>query len=365
MPPKPEYHTKLDSLVSQTANMNKDIQQCILAISSGDNDIAWSGTGGNLKGSEHPGQEAQYYIASITKTYTATVTMILYEQGLLSLDDTISLYLSRDVVSGLCIIDGIDYSNEITIMQLLSHSSGIADYYSDPTVDGDTAFQQFIEQPEKKWSVMDTIHFAKSELQARFIPGTANHYSDTNYQLLGLIIEKISGKPLHTVYDELIFTPLELHNSWLVGYPRNESHKSASVTDIWLNGTAVTRVRKNGSYWADGGIISTATDGITFLKALNQGKLISNETLGLMQNWKSIHYPIEYGLGLDRMNHPAMLKLWGHSGSSASFLYYYEKDDLYISGTLNTTDANRLSFDLIKHAVSIAKRAVKLNKEAQ
>lgn len=357
MPEEPVYHAKLKSLVNQTADMNNDIQHCILAVSSGDNSIAWSGAAGALKNQDE--QDAQYYIASITKSYTATVIMMLYEKAILSLDDAISLYLPGDVVAGLCVIDSIDHSKDITIKHLLSHSSGIADYYSDPTADGYTAFDSFLEEPEKKWTVLDTVHFAKSRLKSHFTPGTGNHYSDTNYQLLGLIIEKATGKPLHAVYDELIFTPLELHNTWLTGYPRNESQKSALVNDIWLNGTAITKVRENGTYWADGGIISTATDGIAFLKALNQEKLISNETLALMQNWKSIHFPMEYGFGLDRINHPAMLQLWGHSGSSSSFLYYYEKDDLYISGTLNATDANRLSFDLIKQAVSIVKRFIR------
>lgn len=353
--------SRIMNLIKATIDSNPHIQFCSLAVMNGTQSFSWKTDNTNTTEPFIISADSPYYIASITKMYTAVSVMMLIEKGELSLNDLISDYLPGETVQDLCVMNSVDYSTEITIEHLLSQSSGIADYYSDKTSDGSTAFDLFIEDPAKKWSVDDTIRFAKTKLTAQFAPGKGYKYSDTNYQLLGKIIESVTAKPLHSVYEELIFNPLQLKNTWLVNYPRTDNQQQVVPAAIYKKDMLITDVRKNGSYWADGGIISTAQDGLTFLMALNQGVLVKQETLQLMQNWNQIHYPMEYGFGLDRLNHPMMPVLWGHSGSTSSFLYYYEKDDLYISGTFNLTDANQTSFTFIKKLIGTIKYIIQKN----
>ncbi len=114
-------------------------------------------------------------------------------------------------------------------------------------------------------------------MEPNFPPGTDASYSDTNFQLLGKIIEAIAGKPLHVVFEEFFFRPLELRRTWLIGRSEPKSTPWPAPADVFCNDRNITTIRSNGSYWADGGIVSTAEDGIAFLtrlqKKFNKNKL--------------------------------------------------------------------------------------------
>ncbi|MBE9592602.1 MAG: beta-lactamase family protein, partial [Proteobacteria bacterium] len=231
-------------------------------------------------------KDTPIYIASITKLYTATAIMKLYEEGALSLDDPISKYLPADLIRGIHVYKGVDYSNEITIEQLLSDTSGIADYLEEKSSkDGKNLFELFIEEPERSWTVDETIARARDDLEPHFPPGTDAFYSDTNFQLLGKIIENVTHKPLHIVYEDFFFDPLDLNHTWLIGCSEPQVAPSAAPADIFYRDMNITKIRSNGAYWADGGIVSTAEEMIIFLKALNEGKIISRDTLELMHDW--------------------------------------------------------------------------------
>jgi CubicO group peptidase (beta-lactamase class C family) len=293
-------------------------------------------------------------IASITKLYTASAIMHLYEKGLLSLDDTMSKYLPDELIKGIHVFKGKDYSYEITIKQLLSHTSGIADYYLEKPKGGKNCFELFLEYPEKSWSVNDTIKIARQDLKPNFIPGTKVSYSDTNFQLLGKIIESITDKPLHVIFDEFFFKPLELDHTWLINYSRPYIEISINPADIFYKNKIITNIRHNKAYWADGGIVSTAKECIIFLKALNDGKLISKKSLKMMHNWHKLEFPLKYGYGTMYFKLPDFMTsgenmpgLWGHSGSTGSFLYYSEDFDVYLSGTINLVGSNSKPFKLM------------------
>jgi CubicO group peptidase (beta-lactamase class C family) len=121
---------------------------------------------------------------------------------------------------------------------------------------------------------------------------------------------------------------------------------AAPIADVFYNNTNITRIRSNGAYWADGGIVSTTEDMIALLKALNNGQLISEATLQSMHNWRRLqNLPFEYGYGTmyftlrQAVNTVVnMPPVWGHTGSDGSFLYYSEDLDLYMAGTI---DQNR------------------------
>ena len=199
-----------------------------------------------------------------------------------------------------------------------------------------------------------------------FSPGEDVSYSDTNFQLLGLIIESITHKPLHIVYEDVIFRPLRLNHTWLVGHSENRHDINTATADVFYKEKEINMIRSNGAYWADGGIVSTADEMIVFLKALNEGRIIKKSTLDLMHKWHKLHFPLEYGYGTMYFNLPHFIgnwmylpPLWGHSGSTGSFLYYSEDLDLYLAGTINQAESESKPFFAL---ISKAIKATKSNK---
>jgi CubicO group peptidase (beta-lactamase class C family) len=304
-------------------------------------------------------KDTPIYIASVTKLYTATAIMKLYEEGALSLDDPMSKYLPADLITGINVYKGKDYSNEITIEQLLAQTSGIADYYEEKGKDGKSAFDILVEDPNSSWTVDGAIARTRDELQPHFAPGTGAFYSDANFLLLGKIIENVAQKPLQTAYEDYIFRPCGCTHTWLVNLSQPQVASSAPA-DIFYNGRAITKMRLNGADWADGGIISTAEDMIIFLKALNEGKIVSKDTLQLMHEWHKLEFPIQYGYGTMYFKLPPLMTkvtgltpLWGHSGSTGSFLYYSEDLDLYMAGTIDNVGSNIKPFMLMRDVMKL------------
>jgi D-alanyl-D-alanine carboxypeptidase len=355
---------RLQSLVAQQVKDGSGIRNCALAMANGDGSFEWSGASGMATGQTLMTKDTPIYVASITKLYTATIVMRLCEQGLLALDDPMAKYLPKELVQGIHVYKGQDYSSHITIRQLLSHSSGIADYYDQKGADSKTLFEIFVENPDRRWTVDQTIERAKKDLQPRFPPGEGTSYSDTNFQLLGKIIEAVTGKPLQDAYEELIFRPLGLKHTYLVGYGADKILPSALPADVFSKGLNITKVRSNGSYWADGGIVSTAEEMIVFMKALNAGQIVSRNALGQMHDWRRWRFPMEYGFGTMLFSFPRPMRslmqmppLWGHSGSSGSFLFYCSDADLYLAGTIDQTNSQIKPFFLMYQAIKAVANA--------
>jgi D-alanyl-D-alanine carboxypeptidase len=353
---------EMEYLVSGSVEKDKSIRSLVLSAMKGDGSFSWSGAAGiaSQNGRVPMTKDTPIYIASITKLYTATAIMRLYEKGALSLDDPMARYLPAGLIRGIHIYKGKDYSQEITIKQLLSHTSGIADYYSERPEGGKSLFELLLEEPKQSWTVEQTIERARDDLKPNFKPGTDASYSDTNFQLLGKIIEAITGKPLYAVYQDFIFRPLGLKHTWLVGYPEPQIAASAVPADVFYKDKNITQTRSNGAYWADGGIVSTAEEMIIFLKALNEGRIISRDTLKLMHNWHKLQFPLQYGYGTMYFKLPWFINmvmsippLWGHSGSTGSFLYYSEGLNLYMAGSINQVDSKIKPFRLMGKVVKI------------
>jgi len=347
---------EIKCLVSELVENDKSVRNCVLSVMKDDGSFSWSGAVGiaSQDGQVPMTKDTPIYIASITKLYTATAIMRLYEKGVLSLDDPMSRYLPEELIQGIHVYKGKDYSQEITIIELLSHTSGIADYLFEKPKEGKSLFELILEKPERSWTVDETIEMARNDLEPNFQPGTDASYSDTNFQLLGKVIEAITGKPLHIIYEDFFFRPLGLKHTWLTGRSEPQFAPSTAPADIFHNDLIITNTRSNGAYWADGGIVSTAEECIIFLKALNEGRIVSGDTLKLMHNWHKLQFPLQYGYGTMYFKLPWFINmlmkvppLWGHSGSTGSFLYYCEDLNLYMAGSINLTESNSKPFRLM------------------
>ena len=217
-----DLNPKLQCLISGFVGKDRSVKSIELAVTKGDGSYSWAGAAGiaSQHGQRPMTKDTPIYIASVTKIYIATTIMKLSEEKALSLDDPMSKYLPAELIKGIDVYNGKDYSNAVTIRELVSMTSGIADYYEEKGKDGKSMSDLFVEDPEKSWTVDDTIKRTRDELQPHFQPGTSVFYSDTNYQLLGKIIENVTHKQLSSVLEDFFFRPLGLQHTWLVGYPR-------------------------------------------------------------------------------------------------------------------------------------------------
>ena len=149
-----------------------------------------------LGGDELPATSDHYRIGSITKTMTSTVILQLVQEGELSLDDPISKY-RHDVPNG----------DTITIAELLDMRSGLAGYTEDPV------FGRAVdEDPQRIWSPDELLAMAFSA-PASSSPGTTWHYSNTNYVLLGLVMEDVTGQTVPELFQERLFDPLGMDST--------------------------------------------------------------------------------------------------------------------------------------------------------
>src|SRR5436190_9069669 len=239
--------------------------------------------GTTLIGATSPPQaDTHFRIASNTKTMTAAVIVLLAQEGKLSLDDPVSKYVS-----------GVPDGDKITITELLNMRSGLYTYDDDPQ------FWSVLERdPTKIWTPAEVLAIAFTH-PPYFPPGTDFHYSNTNYALLGLIAEKIEGKPLASCFQGRLFGPLGLKDTMLPATGSNTipdpySHgylyggcSFRNLTDKPYPPDIQAAVRagtlkpddctgQNSSYAsAAGGAISTANDLAIWIKALVGGKVLN------------------------------------------------------------------------------------------
>jgi D-alanyl-D-alanine carboxypeptidase len=277
---------QLQALLGQLAS-HSDVHSSILAVESGDGAFRWTGAAGAASPDMSPMREdTPYHIASIDKLLTATAILKLHESGVLDIQDSAAAYLPADLVDGLHRWEGIDRTGEITIRHLLGHTSGLADCFEDRPKGGHSLMERLFREGDMAWSVEDLAHRVRTELVPHFAPQPLDagrqkvRYSDTNYQLLIAILEAVTGQPLHRVYDELLFRPLELRHTWLPGRSAPLEQTSPPAA-LWLEDRPLDLPQAIRSFPS---VYSTASDQMKFLRALVRGEVFADpSTLALMQ----------------------------------------------------------------------------------
>ncbi len=275
--------------------------------------------------------DTPFEIASITKAVTATVILQLVEEGKFTLDSTVAEVLPAKYARG--------FNSRITIRQLLSHTSGLGHYWEDGprNREGNNAFlSAFGAEPGRFWQPGDILQYARAIPARR--PGASFHYSDTNYVLLGLIIEHAESQPLHAVFRKRIFAPLGMNSTWM---SYRQKQRGAAPSHRYEGTEDLHNTPRQSADWAGGGLISTARDLERFLRGLTSGAVFKNpETLGTMREAVPVGEDgISYGLGLYRVRLAGNLgEVWGHDGHGNSFAYYWPQRDITFTGTLNQTE---------------------------
>lgn len=276
-------------------------------------------------------------MASITKMVTASVIYILLEEGKIKLEDKIIKYFPKGLLSGINIYKGIDYTDEITIENLLYQTSGLADYY----LDNKGAIFKELLKGDYSFSFEDIIRWEKS-LKSIRPPSTKDkaYYSDFNFDLLGKIIESVTNRPLSEIYQIYIFKPLNLKNTYLV------TKEEDIIGRIYYKDDILYRPKFIMSSFSSGGVVTTANELMTFLRAFFKGDMFDSSYIsadGKSNNLQMKFYPIEYMGGFMKIktSYPFGKKytLIGHSGSTGSFSFYCPEKDLFFVGDIPQIDS--------------------------
>jgi D-alanyl-D-alanine carboxypeptidase len=341
---KDRIREKIEKKLRQTVARDRYLKNALLLIHSDRLDIHWTFAAGTTgSGRESVSPENPYHIASIGKTFTSMLLARLYEEGRVRPDDPISRRLPQKLLEGLFVYRGVDYSGEVLVGHLLNHTSGIGDYFEDKPLKGKPIKELIIADPDRFWKPDESIAFTRDFQRAVSKPGQRFHYSDTGYNLLGKIIEQVTGKPLHENLREMIFEPLGMTGSYLMFYGQPAEKSPYRLADTFIGNHEVSTFKSISLDWAGGGIVSTTEDLLRFHRALVEHRLIRPETFELWSRDRGrFSFGMEYGYGLLFLNIHRMtlllskkLNMWGNFGSIAAFMFYNPFHDVYIIGSFN------------------------------
>jgi len=303
--------------------------------------FTWVGGSGNLSGDQ------PYFIASTTKLFTTALILRLRAEGALNLDDKISKYLDQSTLNGLHVFNGREYSDELTIKHLLSHTSGLSDYFQGKGKSGKSLENEITNGHDQFWTFEQAIDRTK-KMKPLFAPGTKNkaNYSDANFQLLGKIIEIKTNKTYAENCNEFIIQPLSLTRTYLYQDATDKTPKT-----LYYKSNELHIPKAMSSFGADGGMVSTSTDMLIFIEAFFTGKLFPSIYIDELQEWNKIFFPMRSGIGIHQFKlawifNPtgAIPYFIGHSGLSGALAYYCPKEHMYVAGTVNQVTHPNLSF---------------------
>lgn len=251
----------------------------------------------------------RFRIGSVTKTFTATVVLQLAGENRLNLDDSIEKWLPG-------VIQGNGYNGkQITIRQILNHTSGIAEY---------SRFKGADFMDTKKSYTAEEIVKMGISLPPDFVPGKGWSYSNTGYVLLGILIEKVTGNSYAEEIENRIIEPLELSDTFLPGnssvIPGTKHARGYSQPDEASEIKDVTYYNPSAGSSA-GDMISTADDLNKFFSSLLGGKLLKKQQLKQMLTTVPTGRAgmDGWGLGIFETKLPNGVSIWGHTGGILGF----------------------------------------------
>lgn len=319
-----------------------------VAIGKGDS-VVWKGTDGysDLIGKIDVKANDKFGIGSITKTFVSIVILQLVEEGKLDLGKVPADYLDLPVIKA------VPNSSKATLRELLNHQSGIPTWEYQPDWIRIGRGEKL--DLDHTWSKTETLNYISGDNNlADFEPGTRFSYSNTNYTILGLIIEAITGNDLTEEIRKRIFQPLQIENTFLAsfekipgGYVNNYHyatpqfrktagvHKDFPAINKYLVETSAGNLSPE---WAAGGMVSTASDLVVWAHALRTGEILSpsmqEEYFTYYPPEENDNSPMKYMQGIFRLEDYYYGKdIIGHSGGTLGFramMFWIEGTDIVI-----------------------------------
>ena len=337
------YQFVLDSVC--TASNIKGASAAVLMPGQG----IWKGAYGESHSGQPITTDMLFGIGSNTKTYVSTLLLKLQEDGLLSLDDTIGTWIQAVP----------NVNGQVTVRQLLNHSSGIYNFTNHPGFN--TALNNdftAVWQPEQVLQFIDVPSFA---------PGAGWEYSNSNYLVAGLIVKDIMGTSFEVALRDSILAPLGLNNtvffpfetptgtvphSWSIYF--GQPYLQDIFTGFGYDHTAMFSMAS-----AAGAIMATAEDNVVFWDKLHSGNIINNNSLQEMRTFIPISGSKKYGLGIFRINSFNSRVVFSHGGTNIGFINENIVDS--ISGVCISVLTNQ---DSVSNAILLQRLITVLHRES-
>jgi D-alanyl-D-alanine carboxypeptidase len=291
---------------------------------------------------------------SIGKTFFAAAALVLLEQGLFTLDDKIEKYLGGEPW-----FSRLPNARSITMRMLFNHTSGIEEYYEL----GDF-MQQLAQHPHRSWSPRETFAYV-FDRKPLFAAGAGWGYADTNYLILGYILEKLSGKNLYGLARTYALAPYRLKDtepSVKLAYERLAVGYSGPESPFPFHGPMVRagKLVFNPQFeWTGGGFVSSAGDLAAWAKAFYHLKAVTAATRTQMQQGVPANTGKEHLYGLGLQIRPAGPEYgYGHSGWFPGYVSdcaYFPGQDLSLAIQFNTDDMRLLRQSTHDYLLQLAK----------
>lgn len=295
----------------------------------------WAAASGMADGSRPLTPAMLFEIGSVTKSYTAALVLHLVADGVLTLDQPVGHLLPE-----------FPDASEITVRQLLQHTSGLYNYSEDPEYVGALG-SDF----DRVWAPEESIRFIKRRY---FAPGTGWHYSNANYLALGLIVERVTSRPYLAELRRRILDPRGLRSTFLDKREPVAAERAHGFVDVNGDGKPedLTQLVPNTSFitaaWAAAGLVATAEDVAVWAHALHRGDVVPASLYAELTRWVERGDGRQYGLGIQRdaTRGPVLL---GHRGNGAGYsaaVWHREADGVTVAVLANghgldLTDAAR------------------------
>lgn len=270
-----------------------------------------------------PSVDTVYRIASFTKVFTALATLTLVDEGLVDLDAPADEYVSRLVIH-----------DEVTVRDLLQHTSGIRN-----VTESVSFVEAALADESHRWTP-EEIHTHVAGLPPLFAPASDFRYSNTNYLILGVLIEEVTGRPYHRVIRDRIIDPLAMSSTYLEGFEDGPlpfaPYKPDGVTDF--DGTSIATAA-----WSTGAMVSSLPDLHVLFEALFNGKIISEDLVAQMTQAVEVRLGVSgHGVGFDLLH--SRDGFYGHPGGNPGYMVRaYHAPELGITAFLAATDARLLA----------------------
>lgn len=366
---------RLERLLRRLSARRK-VRHAIVGASSLDGRWTWRDAVGAADPVGSPMRpDTPWFLASVTKPYITAIILKLHEQGLVDLEAPISTCLPADLSRGVHVLEGVDATGSITPIHLLGHLTGLPDSLDERPRGGRSLVEEVLEEGDRAWTFHEAVTRACNRLTPHFPPSDPAaerpriRYSETNFQLLMVIAEHVSGKLMPELHRELLLGPLSLHGTRYPGDVPGEPAEDPATT--WLGDRAL--VDRPLAMRSFGDLYATVEDVIRFGRALFTGEVFDDPaTVRLMSRrfhrfgfprgvatLRAPSWPIEYGLGLMRFRLSRALAggmripgLIGHTGSTGSWLWYSPRLSLLVAGTVDQADAAAAPFRLVPRALA-------------
>lgn len=324
---------KIENSFRKQVQKDKKVRNAFLLVQSDKLNIDLNIAEGETAGTKQPN-----HLASVGKLFTATLIGMLCQMGKLDFNDSIARYLDAGLMNKLLVIKGRDFSEEITIRHLLMQTSGLNDVFYH-------LWKRMKAKPDFNITPREAVLWGKEHLKPVGPPGKKFYYTDTNYYLLGLIIENITGKKFHEAMHELIFDPLGMNHAFMYGFSQPNVESGYPVAGLYMKNVNFLSVE--GVHQIDysgGSVVAPLDDFLKFMKALVYGQIIKKETLDIMLNDDvSMGFPtigFNYGYSIWKFKTipfimPSTYYCWGCVGVTGAFMFFHPQTESFVIGTFN------------------------------